>query len=619
MVVAGSLLGLSGAGLFLTTGSAESLQLRWELPWGQFSVGIDALSVVFLGLLFIIPVLGSVYGTEYWKQSKYPESGQKLGVFYGLLAGSMGLVVIARDSVFFLVAWEIMALAAFFAATVEDDNSSVRQAGWVYLIATHIGTLCLFAMFILWNQYTGSFELSRVVSISAKAGSTLFILALIGFGCKAGIMPLHVWLPGAHANAPSHVSALMSGVMLKMGIYGIVRMTSLIPVSDIWWGSVLLAAGIVSGIAGIIFSISQNDIKKMLAYSSIENIGIICIALGLALIGRYLGRNDLVYLGFGGALLHVFNHGLFKSMLFFNAGTVIHAVHTRDINLMGGLAKKMPITMLLFMLGAIAICALPPMNGFMSEWLIYLGLFRTIVAESGQSLPFAALGAVALATIGPVAIAVFVKLAGAVFLGNPRNEAVSHAKESPLVMLVPMVILAVLCLCIGLYPLCTVNLLKGATDLWMGNPGTEVSVVQFAPLQWISVAAVVVMSAVLLIVLLFRLWPKNDAAAGTWDCGYAQPSNKMQYTGSSSGDTLVRLFGFILWPVSQHPRITGAFPRRFSFKSVVHDTILDRMIIPVFRVAGHYLPMVRVFQKGQTHTYVLYILIIIIVLLIIGI
>lgn len=619
LVVLGSLAGI--AGIFPVMGGAGevSMQVPWALPWGQFSVGLDALSAVFLLLVLVIPLLGSIYSLEYWKQSNHVENGRKLGIFYGLLAAGMAMVVIAKDTILFLIVWEIMALAAFFAATAEDDNSSVRQAGWVYLIATHIGTLFLFILFILWNQYTGSTGLNPVTSLSSKAAGTLFLLALTGFGFKAGIMPLHVWLPGAHANAPSHVSALMSGVMLKMGIYGIVRITSLIPVTDAWWGTVLLIVGIVSGIAGITFAISQNDIKKMLAYSSIENIGIICIALGLALLGRYQGRADLIFLGLGGALLHVLNHGFFKSLLFFNAGAVIHAVHTRDINQMGGLAKKMPFTSLLFIAGAIAICALPPFNGFVSEWLMYIGLFRTIPQGMGESLPFAALGAVALATIGPLAIASFVKLAGAVFLGNPRNDISSHAKDPASPMVIPMIILAVICLVIGIFPFIVLPVISKATTVWAGIPSKPISVAEFAPLHWINVAAASLLIAVVLLAVIFKLWKKRDSNIGTWDCGYAQPTNKMQYTGSSFGDSLVKLFSFILWPVEQRPGLSGVFPRRSGFKNVVTDAILERLIMPVFRIAGHYLPMVRVFHRGQTHTYVLYILIIIVVLLFMGI
>jgi hydrogenase-4 component B len=620
LVVIGSLTGIAAIIPVLHGADEMLMQVPWALPWGEFSVKIDALGAVFLLLVFIIPLLGSIYSLEYWKQSKHIENGQKLGVFYGLLAAGMAMVVIAKDTILFLIVWEIMALAAFFAATTEDDNSNVRQAGWVYLIATHIGTLFLFALFILWSQYTGSTSLNPVADLSSQAAGTLFLLALIGFGFKAGIMPLHVWLPGAHANAPSHVSALMSGVMLKMGIYGIVRITSLIPVTDAWWGIVLLIVGIVSGIAGITYAISQNDIKRMLAYSSIENIGIICIALGLALLGRYLGRTDLVFLGLGGALLHVLNHGFFKSLLFLNAGAVIHAVHTRDINLMGGLAKKMPLTSMLFIAGAIAICALPPFNGFVSEWLIYIGLFRTIPVGMGESLPFAALGAVALATIGPLAIASFVKLAGAVFLGNPRSETSSHAKDPASRMLLPMTILAVICLVIGIYPFIALPVISNATNIWAGIQSNPISVAEFAPLHFINIAAATLFLAVVLLAVIFKLWKKRDSTLGTWDCGYAQPTNKMQYTGSSFGNSLVKLFGFILWPVEQHPTLgSSAFPRRSGFKNVVTDTILDRLILPVFRVAGHYLPMVRVFQGGQTHTYVLYILIIIVVLLFLGI
>jgi hydrogenase-4 component B len=619
LMVIGSLMGISGIGVAINTHIVETLQFKWALPLGQFSVKIDSLSIIFLCLIFIIPLLGSIYSLEYWKQPKHPENGQKLGVFYGLLAGSMALVVIANDSILFLIAWETMALAAFFAATVEDDNTHVRQAGWVYLIATHIGTLCLFAMFVLWCQYTGSFELNPVHGIASGAGSVLFILALIGFGFKAGIMPLHVWLPGAHANAPSHVSALMSGVMLKMGIYGIVRMTFLMPTTDIWWGSVLLIVGIISGIAGIVFAMGQHDIKRLLAYSSIENIGIICIALGLALLGRHQGRIDWMYLGMGGALLHVINHGFFKSLLFMNAGAVIHTVHTRDVNLMGGLAKKLPFTMILFIIGAIAICALPPLNGFISEWFIYIGLFKTILSDAGQYLPFAALGAVALAMIGPMAIACFIKLAGAVFLGNPRNDTAVHAKELPSTMLFSMSVLACFCLCIGLYPLFILDLIEHATNLWAGSLNQSISIVQFAPLQVICIIASILLLTILLLMTVFKLWPSRKSKIGTWDCGYALPTNKMQYTGSSFGNSLVKLYSFILWPIRQEPSLNGIFPRKASYKSIVTDTLLDHLIIPVFRVAGHYLPMVRVFQKGQTHTYVLYILIISIVLLILGI
>ena len=620
LMISGAVMGLCGVGFAMGAVTPPSLFFQWALPLGQFSVKIDSLSILFLSLIFIVPVLGSVYGLGYWKQSEHPENGCRLGAFLGILTGSMALVVIARDGVLFLIAWEVMAVAAFFAATVEDDNPNVRQAGWVYLIATHIGTLCLIAMFALWHHATGSFALEPTQSISVVVAGALFLLTIIGFGFKAGLMPLHVWLPGAHANAPSHVSAVMSGVMLKMGIYGIIRMTALMPTMGAWWGYVLLVVGAITGIAGIAFAIGQQDIKRLLAYSSIENIGIIAIGLGLALLGRFQGHMDLIFLGLGGALLHVWNHGLFKSLLFLNAGSIIHAVHTRDIDQMGGLAKFMPKTMILFLLGAIAICALPPLNGFVSEWLIYIGLFRTLSSGVGQSFPMAALGAVALAMIGPLAIACFVKLLGTVFLGTARSELAEHAREPSKSMLISMALLAFGCSCIGLFPMITVHLLENAIQLWAGVPESTISIVEFAPLSWISKLglSLLVFLGLLLLFLKIKPWSKVACKVGTWDCGYAEPSKKMQYTGSSFGDSIVKLFSFILWPRSQEPNVSGIFPRRVSFKRIVVDTVLDRMVLPLFRVGGHYLPMVRVFQRGQIHLYVLYILVIIIVLLVLG-
>ena len=284
------------------------------------------------------------------------------------------------------------------------------------------------------------------------SATAIFVLALVGFGLKAGIMPLHVWLPGAHANAPSHVSAIMSGVMIKMGIYGLVRVLVLLPTPPLAWGYVLLGLGVVSGVLGVAFAVGQHDLKRLLAYHSIENIGIIVIGLGLALIGRTLDRADWIVLGLGGALLHVWNHALFKSLLFLSAGSVIHATGTREIDRLGGLAKAMPRTSLAFLVGAVAICGLPPLNGFVSELLIYLGLFGTLGIGEGGACPMAAFAAPALALIGGLAVACFVKVFGVVFLGTARSEDARHAHESAWSMLGPMGVLMGCCLFIGLFP-----------------------------------------------------------------------------------------------------------------------------------------------------------------------
>jgi hydrogenase-4 component B len=326
-----------------------------------------------------------------------------------------------------------------------------------------------------------------------------------------------------------------------------------------------------------------------------------------------------VLLGLGGALLHVWNHSLFKSLLFFNAGAVIHAVQTRDIDRMGGLAKQLPRVMALFTVGAVAICALPPLNGFAGEWLLYVGLFRTIGlgAETGE--PAAALAAVALAMTGALAVACFVKVLGAVFLGTPRSEEACHAHEPGPAMLMPMLVLACGCVGIGLFPLGVMPLLEKAVRTWAAQPVPR-PLAAVVPLQTIMVAGLALIGLMAAVALLVKLTlNKKRARVGlTWDCGYARPTGRMQYTGSSLGDSLVNLTSFLLWPKNCRTALRGHFPRPSAFKSLVPDTVLDRLMVPLFRASGRYLPRLRVLQQGQTHVYVLYILILMIVLLLWG-
>ncbi len=625
LLLAGSLLGLAAVALAFGAPQAPALSLPWGLPLSRFAVGLDTLSAVFLLPVFVVPACGAVYGLGYWKQAEHPANGRRLNLAYGVLAGAMALVVIARDGMLFLLAWEIMALAAYFAATAEDDKPEVRRAGWIYLIATHVGTLCLFALFALWRHATGSFALEAHLGLPAATANALFALALVGFGFKAGLMPLHVWLPGAHANAPSHVSAVMSGVMLKMGVYGLVRLTALLPGGEVWWGATLLAAGACSSVAGIAYAIGQRDLKRLLAYSSIENIGIIAMGLGLALLGRChgapAGHPAWVVLGLGGALLHVWNHALFKSLLFFNAGAVIHATGTREIDRMGGLAKRAPRVMALFVVGAVAICALPPLNGFASEWLLYLGLFQTLGQGGAPGLPAAALAVVALAAAGALAVACFVKVLGAVFLGAPRAEATARAAHDPdAAMLGPMALLAGGCAALGLAPFLATPLLDAAVRSWFPPAAAASSLASAAPLACFTVADLALLALAGAVLALLRAALRKQAVrrGPTWDCGYARPTARMQYTGSSLGNSLVRLTSFLLWPRDCRTALRGLFPRPSAFKSLVPDAVLDRLATPLFLAAGRYLPRLRVLQQGQTHLYVLYILIVMIVLLVWG-
>jgi hydrogenase-4 component B len=620
LTVIGALLGLAGVSLFLGSGESQELSLPWPVPGGRFAVVLDGISAVFLLPILLITLLGSVYGLGYWKQTEHPENGCKLRLFYGLLAAAMALVVIARNGILFLASWEVMALSAFFLVTTEDRDPAVRQAGWIYLVATHMATLCLFALFALLRSVSGSFTLAPLADDTVPAGmqTAIFVLALLGFGLKAGIMPLHIWLPSSHAIAPSHVSALMSGVIIKMGIYGIVRVCSLFPHPPIAWGSLLLGLGVVSGVLGVAFAIGQHDLKRLLAYHSIENIGIIVMGIGLALVGRSLGQVDWVVLGLGAALLHVWNHALFKALLFLSAGSVIHAVHTREIDQLGGLAKIMPRTALCFLIGAVAICGLPPLNGFVSEFLLYLGLFRTLGIPGGPSYTGAAFAAPALALIGTLAVACFVKVFGVVFLGSSRSPHAAHAHESGPTMIGPMIVLVVCCCFIGLAPGLAAPLLDNAVAAWAPGGGTGVPrLAELSPLGWISATGFLLLAAIAAGGLWYgvRLRASPIAAGPTWGCGYAAPSPRMQYTSSSFAEMLVALFAWALRPQTRAPHDLALFPQKTDYHSEVPDAVLDRIIVPVFHSGAGLFAYFRVLQRGSIQTYLLYIFVALLALL----
>jgi hydrogenase-4 component B len=639
IAVLGSAAGLAGVGVFWAgAGQAGKpdvlICLPWSVPGGQFLVGIDAISAVFLLPVFLVSLLGSVYGLSYWKQTEHPENGRKLRLFYGTLTAGMALLVIARNGVLFLFGWEIMALSGFFLVTTDDRVREVRRSGWIYLVATHAAALFLFALFGLLRKATGSFTLAPLDAAALAPGmaTAIFVCALAGFGLKAGIMPLHVWLPGAHANAPSHVSAIMSGVILKMGIYGLVRVLALLPTPPLAWGYTVLGLGVVSGVLGVAFAVGQHDLKRLLAYHSIENIGIIVMGLGLALLGRTLGRADWIVLGLGGALLHVWNHALFKSLLFFSAGSVLHATGSRQIDRLGGLAKTMPRTALAFLVGAIAICGLPPLNGFVSELLIYLGLFGTLGIGAGAACPIAAFAAPALALIGALAVACFVKVFGAVFLGSARSEDAMHAHESPWSMIGPMGVLMAGCGFIGLFPALVAPLLGRAIAAWSPETADAGSrLATLAPLDWISGMGLLLLVLLGLgsAVLWLRLRASDLATGSTWGCGYAAPTARMQYTSSSFAQMLVGLFAWALRPQvrqafqpdklgqARKPDVqtTPLFPKKTAFHSHVPDSVLDRAVLPSFRLAARLLSWFHVFHQGSIQTYLLYIFLTLVALL----
>ncbi len=620
MMILGAALGVLGAFRALALPAEGDLRRAWPVPAGAFDLRIDAISVMFLVQVLVIGALGAVYGLGYWRQIDHPQNGRKLRLFYGLLVAAMALLVIARNGILFLFGWEVMALAAFIVVTTEDHEPAVREVGYVYLVATHTGTLCLFAFFGLLHTATGSVDFApSALPPTGPQASALFLLALAGCGLKAGMMPLHVWLPGAHANAPSHVSALMSGVLIKMGIYGLVRVCTLFPDPPAWWGGLVLGLGVVSGVLGVAFAIGQHDLKRLLAYHSVENIGIILMGLGVALLGRALGNPPLVLLGLSGALLHVWNHGLFKALLFLSAGQVVHATHTREIDRMGGLLRSMPLTGGAFLIGAVAICGLPPLNGFVSELLVYLGLLRATTQHADGTWIFAALSVAALALVGALALACFVKVFGAVFLGQPRDAAPPLGPhEAPWVMLVPMGALALLCLAIGLGSPVLAPLLGATARTFAPELGPAIATTgatDLAPLSVVSWASLAVFGLVGLGALFVLARTRGAPAAGTWDCGYAGGSPRVQYTSSSFAQTLVGLFSWALRPHGHAPRLRGVFAPGSHFASHVPEVVLDGVLLPICRLAGRSFERLRFLQQGRVQIYVLHVVLTLLVLM----
>ncbi|MDD2853861.1 MAG: proton-conducting transporter membrane subunit [Desulfuromonadaceae bacterium] len=616
-----SVLGLTGSVAVLLSGRTELFQLSWTLPFDQPEIGIDPLSAWFLLPIFLIPGCAALYARSYWHADNYPHNVRKTTFFFGLMSGFMGAVTVARDGITFLFAWEIMALAAYFLVATEDEKPEVSQAGTLYLITTHIGTLGLFALFSLLTLTVGTWLFPAVGSLDASSpiASALFLTALFGFGMKAGIMPFHIWLPSAHANAPSHVSAAMSGVILKVGIYGIIRTLSFFHTIPLWWGALVLLLGVVSGISGVAFAIGQHDLKRLLAYHSIENIGIIFMGIGVALIGQTIGSHPMVILGCAGALLHVLNHATFKALLFLGAGSVIHATGTREIDLMGGVARRLPYTALLFGVGAVAICGLPPLNGFVSELLIYLGFFRGI-QESGVAAAATALAAPALAVVGGLAVACFVKVYGIVFLGAPRTEEHAAHHEAGWQMLAPMTVLALVCAVIGLAPALLGGLLQRATLTIFPLTApldTLEQLTSLAPLTSVSLMGVLllVILGLLLPWYLRRLRSAPQGATVTWGCGYQRPVARMQYSASSFAELLTGLFAFVLKPQVHRPGVArGIFPSVTNFHSHVPEAVLELIYTPALeRLYARFQP-IRHMQNGILQQYVLYILITLVVL-----
>ncbi len=586
---------------------------------GELHVGLDPLSSFFLLCIFTVSGLAAIYGLGYLPAYIGNRRLAPAVVFFNVLVAAMVAVVLARDGILLIVAWEIMSIASFFLVTYEHERPDVRRAGFTYLVASQLGVVFLFIMFAVLGRAVGSYDFDLFSGgAAARTGvaNAVFLLALVGFGTKAGFWPVHLWLPDAHPAAPSHVSALMSGVMIKMGIYGLLRTLLFLGPPPAWWGVVLVAIGAISGVLGVVQALAQHDLKRLLAYHSVENIGIIALGIGIGLLGQSHGLQPVAFLGYAGALLHVLNHGLFKGLLFQGAGSVLHGTGTTDLDSLGGLHRRMRTTSLTFLVGAAAICGLPPLNGFVSEWLIYVGAFR-----GGASLPAgwavsSVVAVLALALIGGLAAACFVKAYGVVFLGAPRARVSSPAHEPPVAMRMAMILTSLLCLLIGIWPTEAVRLVAPAARL-LGNIEGDASDTG-GPLAAITTVAVVVLGcAGLLALLRTRLLRRRVVTqAATWGCGYATPTARMQYTAASFVQPVLEPFEPVIYSRVDEERPEGYFPSSARYEEHVGDMAGERLVLPAYRRAVLLLGRVRVLQQGRIQLYLAYILVTLIVLLV---
>jgi hydrogenase-4 component B len=602
LTAGGAVTGLSAALTILLGGADWEWRNEFSLGGEAIHLRLDGVSALFLALVCVVGGAGAVYAREYWSEKHYPDSAPRGRAWWSALVLSMGLVLVASNGLHFLIAWELFTICAYFLVTLDRRQREARAAGWLYLAASHAGTLCLFAFFSTLAARTGSWDLASMRDQPAMA--PLFWLALAGFGVKAGIFPLHFWLPSAHANAPSHVSAIMSGAAIKMGLYGLVRFSGWLP-APAAAGFVVTGLGATSALLGVAFAFAQNDFKRLLAYSSVENMGVMLIGVGAALLAAAHGDALWGRLAIAGALLHVWNHGAFKPLLFFCAGSASQATGTREMSRLGGLWRAMPWTAGLFALGAVAISGLPPLNGFVSEWLVFLGLFDA--ASSKAPAAWAAMpAAILLAMTGALVLASFAKAGAMMFLGAPRTQAAAEAHECGRWMRAPMLALAGACLAIGLAPGLFWPVVQRAAASW--NPAWAATE---APAPLITLGSAHLALVVLVVSAAAWLWRKahdNGLCRGvTWDCGYATSAARMQYTSASFAGIAAGWFGWILQPVSQTRRPRGHFPAEAIRLERVPETVLERIIGPVGVAVLQISSAVRRLQHGRLQFYVLYV------------
>ena len=593
--------------------------------FGEEALAVDKLSALMLIIIAVASVATVLYSKGYVAGYLERYSEAHISMHYTALVTlvvSMMLVVVSSGGFSFLFAWELMTIASFMLILFEADRQEVRRAALNYLVMMHIGFLFLVAGFVMLYNVAGSANFAAINAYYEHANLLpLFVILFIGFGMKAGLFPMHIWLPEAHPAAPSHVSAIMSGVMIKTGVYGIIRIMQVEELrADMLFtiGLIVLVSGAVTGLWGVILAAMQNDIKRLLAYSSIENVGVILIGLGIAAVGHAAGSPLVGMCGMCGALLHMVNHSLFKTMLFFSAGNIYSKMHTTAMNQMGGLAKHMPITAILMLFATVAICALPPLNGFVSELLIYIGMFNGV--SNGYEVLYSVTGIIVLSLIGGIVVLAFTKLYSVVFLGSPRSHHVAESTEVDSLRIVAMSIPAAFILIIGLAPQYVIIPISHVAEE-VTNSVNTIAVEHFAPtlesLSYVSIAFILVVT--LLFFIKRRAQRNRTIAEGpTWGCGFTAVNTRMQYTGESFSEGLENI-GKPLMKNTVDGRAVDKdeifpLPHRYRIRHKDKvDSLLGRWWVQMMHRINEYVMRLR---TGKVNNYITFALLFFVVVLI---
>ena len=616
-----------------------AMSVSSTLPLLTFAVRLDALSSFFLLMISLVGLAASIYAVGYVTEWYGRISIGLLGSLYNAFLLSMTLVVLADNGFFFLIAWELMSLFSYFLVVTEHEKSDVRYAGLFYLIMTHIGTAFIILTFLLLFQGSGSFSFDAFRDpghpLPDNMRTMAFVLALIGFGTKAGIVPLHVWLPYAHPAAPSHISALMSGVMIKTATYALLRVYFDFFGGHFpwWWGFVVLLIGAVSALLGVMYALMEHDLKSLLAYHSVENIGIILLGIGAGMIFHSYDLDELAALGLIAGLYHTINHAVFKALLFFGAGSLLYATHTRNMEEYGGLLRQMPWTGGCFLIGAVSIAALPPTNGFVSEWLVFQSLFLSYQMPSLLMKFMLPLAAAMLALTGVLALTCFAKAFGISFLALPRSSHARHAEEVPWPMRVGMGVLSAVCIALGLAPMLVIPFLDHVSTSLIGRSIADKMLaldgwalapvnVEFSSLSSPVLGFLLVATAALglaLVVCYGGTSPRRYSK--TWACGLNLTS-RMEYSATGFVQPIKRVFSTIYQPTvkleTEFLEESRYFAKRRRFEFHIEPLFQTYFYDPLIAFVSGLADRMRIVQAGSLHLYLAYIFVTLVVLLLVA-